>query len=149
MSNINISQVRVAVKTEVVPHFFMEVMHRADVTTIAVGDNCFIYDQDGSATKAICIGVNSEYTQYKEEEGVLHFVDNIEPDLNNHEFNRLLSTNFQTSEERSGYDQHIINRAISAKVIFESEKDEHEFTELGQILARTHFQGLDISNPLH
>lgn len=145
MLNTNISQIRVVVKTEVVPNFFMDVAAQARAEDINVGDNCFIYDDDGCASEAICTGVNDDHTVYKNKDGQMHVVANIEPALNAYEFNRLLSAMFTPRDERSGYDQYVVNRALSANVLKPSTTDVHEFTEYGNTLSNKYFKGLGSS----
>ncbi|MFT5852002.1 MAG: hypothetical protein ACI87J_001977 [Colwellia sp.] len=145
MLNTNISQIRVVVKTEVVPNFFLEVAVQARAENINIGDNCFIYDDDGFASEAICTGVNDDHTVYEKKDGQTHVVANIEPALNAYEFNRLLSAIFTPSEERSGYDQYVVNRALCANVLEPSATDVYDFTETGKSQSKMHFMGLNTS----
>lgn len=145
MLSTNISQIRVVAKTEVVPNFFMEVATQARAEDVNVGDNCFIYDDDGIASEAICTGVNEDHTFYKNKDGQMHVVANIEPALNAYEFNRLLSAMHTPKDERSGYDQYVVNRALSANVLEPSATDVHEFTESGNILSNKYFMGMNSS----
>lgn len=140
MQVTNLSQIHVAVRTEVVPRFFMDVIHQAAPGELKVGDRCFIYDDDFKPTTAHCSGIADEYFELENANGVMHKVPNQEPPLNNHEFNRLLGAKFTSSEKRSGYDQHVINRALSANVIHTSTTEEHEFTDYGNELAKAHFK---------
>lgn len=140
MPVINLSQIHVAVKTEVVPQFFMDTIHQAVPGELKVGDRCFIYDDDFIPTKAYCSGISNEHFELKNTNGLIHKVLYQEPPLNKYEFNRLLGTKFSSSENRSGYDQHVINRALSANVIHKSSTEVLEFTDYGNELAKVHFE---------
>jgi hypothetical protein len=142
MQLTNLSQIHVVVKTEVVPSFYMDITQPAVPGELKVGDRCFIYDDELIPSKAYCTGVEDGHTVFKSANGGFHKVLNHEAPLNSFEFNRLLAAKFTPSEKRSSYDQYVINRALSAKVIHESVGDKHEFTGLGNQLAKEHFKCL-------
>jgi hypothetical protein len=138
MQNTNLSQIHVTVQTEVVPSFFINVTQPAQPGEIQIGKQCFIYDDDFKPTKAVCIDVSTEHTHFRSIHGDLFTVANIEPPLNPFEFNRLLGIKLKSSDPRTGYEKHVINRAVGAKVILPLSKGEHKFTEYGRKLANAH-----------
>lgn len=135
MQVTNLSQIYITVSTEIVPNFFVDAIHQASQSELQKGDKCFIYDCDFMPTKAVCIDVLDDHAQIESANGILHKVLNKEPELNSHEFSRLMAAKLKVSEKRTGYDQHVINRALSANVIHASNTDEHEFTDHGKGLA--------------